>query len=134
MFIRRADYLTLVRELTAERSKREILARELAIRQQNIDWLTGHVNRLEFERSELTQRVLGMTLPYPVIAREAADHPELTQALGMGTPLRERDRPDTESEGVAGAQLGLASFEDMGDEMAARLHVAHDDNGHVKFS
>ena len=114
MFIRRDDYLALHRQLTTERAQREVLARELAIRQQNVDWLTGHVNRLEFERSELTQKLLGLTLPYPVIAREATAHPDLTAALGMGTPFRERDRPAHEPEGVAAGQLGLASFEDMG--------------------
>jgi hypothetical protein len=134
MFLRRADYDRLTRELADANGRRELLQRELAIRQQNVDWLTSHVNRLELERAELLKRVLNLSLPVPVITREATDHPDLARAIGLGRPIPETARPEGEDAGVAAAALGLSSFEDMGDTLAERLGVRHDDAGNVKYS
>lgn len=134
MWLRRQDYDRLTNELADARGARDVLRRELAIRQQNVDWLTSHVNRLELERAELLKRVLNITLPVPVIAREPESHPELAHALGLGQPIPERPRPEGEDPGVAAAAMGLSSFEDMGDTLAERLGVGHDSAGNVKYS
>jgi hypothetical protein len=136
--LRRADYERILGELAEARGAREVLTRELAIRQQNVDWLTAHVNRLELERAELLQRVLNLTLPVPTIAREATDHPDLAAAIhgttGLGRPIRPIDRPMGEDIGVAASALGLSSFEDMGDTLADRLGVKHDEAGNTIYS
>lgn len=147
MWIRRADYTRVVDELAELRrthdrmltllatdtGKREILTRELAVRQQNVDWLSAHVNRLEAERATLLDRVLHLTFAVPVIARDATDHPELAAAIGVGRPLTPVDREPGDPEGVAVAALAMSSFEDVGDDVAAALGLRHDAAGNLSF-
>lgn len=127
MFIRRSDYLATHHELASARAAREVLSRELAIKQQNVDWLTQHVNRLEVERAELIARVLDLRFPVPMITRDLPP-------VGMGRAIPETDRPAGEPVGVAAASLGLSTFEDVGDDLAAHLGIGHDLAGNVRFS
>lgn len=76
-----------------------------------IDWMRHRINALEKERAVLVQKAAGVTLPVPEIV---ASRPGT-----MSAPLSLSSMP---------------SFEDVGDEEARRLGLAHDEAGYIKFN
>ena len=73
------------------------------------DWLRTRVNQLELEVGALRLKITGEPQVVPTYQKEA-------------TPERDPDQ-----------DIGSASFEDMGEELARKYGVSHDENGHVVY-
>ena len=123
MWISAKRVFELVGHASAAEARAVQARQQLAVMQQNFDWLANHVNRLEAERSTLLQRVLDVGFVSPQIARQ---EPPPAERVGMGAPINATDRPEGEDPGMALAAMMGGSFEDMGDEAAARFGVTHD--------
>lgn len=87
------------------------------------DWLMQHVNRLENERRILTQARLGLSFPVPIIERQDQAPPGIDPGSVHGTP----------DESIPLAQAMAATMEDVGDDQARALGIAHDELGHVVY-
>lgn len=74
----------------------------------HIDWLRHRVNALEKQNAVLMQKAAGIAMPVPEIVSTAP-----------GTPIDFQTMP---------------SFEDVGDEEAARLGIAHTPDGTLAFT
>lgn len=81
-------------ELVATRTERDILKTELLSAKINFDWLRIKVNTLELENKGLMEKAYSIKLPVPEIMREEKVH----------NPFNT-----------------FSPFEDMGDDMAAKL-------------
>jgi hypothetical protein len=92
---------------------------KIAAMQSTQDWLMLHVNRLENERRLLTEQRLHVSMPMPVIER---DEPE--PDLVHGVP----------HDALPLAQVMTASLEDVGDELARRLGIEHDEAGQIRYT
>ena len=125
MWVSRTHYETLFENLTRERQKTTDLTAQLAGLRATQDWLTTHVNRLENERSLLTQARLGMTFAVPEILK-ASEH----SSAGVDEPASRGWPKDS----IPLAQLMAASMEDPGDDVAGMLGVKHDAHGHLEFT
>jgi hypothetical protein len=123
MWISTARFISIIGQGNSAAGREAELRKQLAVMQQNFDWLANHVNRLEAERSTLLQRVLDVGFVSPQIARQ---EPPPAERVGMGAPINATDRPEGEDPGMALAAMMGGSFEDMGDEAAARFGVTHD--------
>lgn len=136
MWVTRRHYETLFENLTIERAKNSIGEARLAAMQATQDWLTLHVNRLENERRILTEARLGLMFPSPEISRS----PE------RSSPSSSETAEDDAEARLSGdvihglphdalplAQLMAASMEDVGDDEAAALGVAHDSHGFAVY-
>ena len=106
MWITRVAFDTL----NAERIKKSEEARVLAHQNSNLtitlDWMRHRVQQLEQERAHLLFQYMGIKVQVPTIV---APEPSQDDVLG-------------------GANL----FQDVGDEVAKRLHIEWDDTGIVK--
>jgi hypothetical protein len=60
-------------ELAVVKAERDVLRTQLAIAQNNFDWLRVRVNTLEFERVGLMERAYSIKLPAPEIIRTERD-------------------------------------------------------------
>lgn len=81
-------------ELIAARTERDVLRTELLSSKINFDWLRVKVNDLELENKGLMEKAYQISLPVPQIQRDA----QVVNPFNTFSP-----------------------FEDMGDEMAAKL-------------
>lgn len=126
-----------------------VLKAENARLQANFDWLASHVNAITMERGVLFDKVLNVTFPaVPIIARElpGAD-PAYTPTPVAGDPVKTHPDPalgdilakareiqDAARRGPVAQDepLGI-SFEDMGDEAAARAGIQHAPDGTLAF-
>lgn len=124
MWIRTDLFETLVRARADADTRAAEATRQLAVMQQNFDWLANHVNRLERERQTLLARLLDVGLVAPQIGRTSTG-PARPGAI-VGAPIPEEDRPATDEIGMALAGVQASSFEDMGDVAAGLYGVAHD--------
>lgn len=134
MWVAREHYYTLLGNVEKEREKVAQLQARLASMLATQDWLTMHVNRLEHERTILMRERLHVVFPAPEIAHEQA--PAALPGVAAGRPLPpdpdvERGVPE-DSMGVA--QLLSASLEDVGDEMAGRLGIKHNEAGEAVYT
>lgn len=77
-----------------------------------IDWMRHRINALEKERAILLNKVAGVHIPVPEIV------PTRPGTLS-------RDLPDFDS---------LPSFEDVGDQEAARLGIKHAEDGSLNYT
>lgn len=84
-------------ELSAVRAERDLLKTELLSAKINSDWLRVKVNDLEFQNKGLIEKAYQIKLPVPEIVATPAVH----------NPFKSFD--------------SFSPFEDMGDEMAAKL-------------
>jgi hypothetical protein len=118
-------------ELRVAEARHVADAQRLAALQASFEWLTSYVNRLEHERVLLLQRATGVTTGVPVLeqnpeAAATATAPE----FGRGIPLSD-DVGDAPSLERALTDLASLTFEDMGDEAAARVGLTHDAFGNL---
>jgi hypothetical protein len=97
--------------LGEQRGKVDVLSVQKAKDDLTIDWMRHRINALEKERAILLQKVAGVSLPVPEIVP--------TRPGTMSTP------PDF---------VSLPSFEDVGDEEAARLGIKHEPDGSVTYT
>ena len=110
MFVKVSTYVAVVEELSIIRERAIQHVAENARLKADVDWLRTRVNQLEKERAILLREVSHLDVPIPSI--------EPVRSV-MTSPL------------PAGFQL--PSFEDVGDEEADRLGVAHDDEGRAVY-
>ena len=96
--------------LNAERIRKSEEARVLAHQNSNLtitlDWMRHRVQQLEQERAHLLFQYVGIKIQVPTLV---APEPSADEVLG-------------------GANL----FNDVGDEVAKRLHIEWDDTGIIK--
>lgn len=151
-------HVDLLREMLAKRGDVAalLLARDLELAtlkaenarlQANFDWLASHVNAITMERGVLFDKVLNVTFPaVPIIARElpgadpaytptpvAGDVVKTHPDPALGDILaKAREIQDAVRRGPIDQDgpLGL-SFEDMGDEAAARAGITHAPDGTI---
>ena len=110
MFIRTNQFLKLVEDKAQAEGVASVLRTENAKQVVTIDWLRTRVNQLEKERAILMRERTGLTIPIPEID------------MITGNKMREtRSTPP------------LPSFEDVGDEEAARLGVDHNEMGELVY-
>jgi hypothetical protein len=124
-----------------------IVRAENARLQAHFDWLASHVNAITMERGVLFDKVLNVTFPaVPIIARElpgadpayrptapAGDVVKTHPDPALGDILaKARDIQDAVRRGPIDQDgpLGL-SFDDMGDEAAARAGISHAADGTI---
>jgi predicted nuclease with TOPRIM domain len=84
-------------ELAAVRAERDLIKLQLAISQNQFDWLRLRVNTLEVERAQLLEKAYGIKTLVPEIARQM---PNIQRTLET---------------------MSTALFEDVGDEEARKL-------------
>lgn len=139
----------LVAALVAEKAVNAELRVQLARYIAHFDWLSSHVNELKIERAALLERCIGIQLgAVPVIQREstaplpgedvnyvppAGKLPNIGDILAKARDLVEDEkRPGSEQRNsLAAADMGAISFEDMGDDAAARAGITHGPGGSV---
>ena len=68
-------------ELAAVRADRDALKLQLAVSQNNFDWLRLRVNTLEVERAQLIQKAYGFSTPIPEVTRTPVNPIELNSTL-----------------------------------------------------
>lgn len=123
MWISERAFTQMRLDLAEATGRASELTRQLAVMQQNFDWLANHVNRLEAERSTLLARLLDLGITAPQIARTT---PEPRAGSIVGQPIPEEGREPGDEIGVALAGIHASSFEDMGDDAARLYGVTHD--------
>jgi hypothetical protein len=121
MWISAKLFRELLTHAASAEARAAALHQQLAVQQQNFDWLANHVNRLEVERAALTERILGVGVQAPQIERDP-----VAAALNVVGGIPVQDRPEGEDVGMALAAMQGSSFEDMGDKAASLLGVTHD--------
>lgn len=154
----RIDELTTLRERVLQ------LSVQLASAKTHNDWLETRVTSLELERASLTERLLEVRYPVPVMTRAnerpagtvevhgrtVDDEPASTYVVpphlkdsmpampAMAGPApRRRPAPSAEEEmqsSISALQASAATFDDVGDEAAAAIGAEHDDAGNVHYT
>lgn len=136
MWIRRAHYEHLFRQLSEARESILKLERMEAGHTSTIEWLRTHVNRLEAERGILTAERLHVALPVPSIERDTPprrsdDPPQGEVVHGLPVDPVTKGLPE---DAIAIAQLLGANLDDIGDDAAGRMGIEHDAAGHVVYN
>ena len=128
MWVSRLHYESMFENLTRERERSIVLRVRIQQLETTQEWLREHVNRLEQDRRILTETRLGLLLPQPTIERvEPAD----TQTTAPGIdPGSVHGTPD---DSIPLAQMMSAALEDMGDDAAGRMGIAHDPQGMLVY-
>jgi len=114
MFVRESTLIAVLvknAELTGHASE---LRASLSSAQTTIDWLKNRVNQLEKERAILFREVTHLNIPVPEIATAPG------RAMSAHVPAPEH--------------LAMPDFEDVGDDRAAQLGLAHNDAGELTYS
>lgn len=110
------------------------LKAQLAAKTSTEEWLMFHVNRLEAEREILTRERLHVSFPRPEIAREPSTAKPSREVSPDATPGLDPDSVHgTPDDSIGFVQTLSAALEDVGDEMAGRLGIVHDDAGNAIF-
>lgn len=143
--------------IAALRAENVRLAERVAYQSATIDQLTIYMNALQAERQSLSSRMLDVSYPVPVYARqnETPARPVEVHARPVedGSAFvipphlkdampRQAARPGTVPQSaedamagsISAAQVSNAAFDDPGDEVAAAQGIHHDDLGNVAYS
>lgn len=137
MWIRRAHYEHLFRQLSEARESILKLERMEAGHTATIEWLRSHVNRLEVERGVLTSERLRVNYPVPSLEREPPSSsrtdatPQGEVVAGLPVDPVTHGVPE---DAIAVAQLLGSIMEDMGDDAAGRMGIKHDAAGQVVYN
>jgi len=121
MWCRRDAYESLIAELAEQRTKREVAERELALRQQTIEWMRVQINTIQHERTALLARVTGAALAVPTL--RPVDGSPLTATAAASTVPTDQFFNKLSS-----------LFEDPGDEAAVAMGATHDEAGAVVYT
>jgi len=68
-------------ELAALRAEKDILKVQLAVAQNNFDWLRTRINVLEVERAQLIKAAYGISTPIPEVVRSPVNPVDLNADL-----------------------------------------------------
>jgi hypothetical protein len=150
-------------ELARLREQNTQLTAQLAAARTSNDWLSSRVTSLEFERAALTERLLQVSYPVPVIERtnerpagtvpgvfgrpvedgyvipehlkgSMVPHPKMAPPDPPAAPRRPAMSAEEEmANSISALQASNTTFEDMGDAAAAEQGIAHDDAGNVVY-
>jgi hypothetical protein len=104
MWISRTEFFELLHAKSQAEGVAQALEKQVAVHQTSLDWMKVRVNQLESERAQLLFAATGAKLNVPEIIRRPVDDTN---------PLLELP----------------AIFEDVGDEVADRLHIFHAADG-----
>lgn len=112
MWVDRISWQALNDRTVAAEAVRAQLDRHNTALEASLDWMRVRLTQLEHERAQLIYQLLGIKVPVPEIAQ--APKPSRT---GFDSPLNE-----------------TISFEDVGDEVAAKLGISHNADGTLRYS
>lgn len=107
MIVSREAFDTLRFDLAKAQTECRVLAEQNRALQTTQDWFRVRITQLEHERAQLFYNYTGVKIAAPEIVPTPTLH---------NHPL-----------------MSMPSFEDVGDSEAARLGVAHDDDGTLKI-
>lgn len=108
MWIRRADYDSLLGVALQAKGASEVLERQVASQKTTMEWMIHRLTQLEHERAQLIYRYMGIKITVPTLETETPPSPDAS-AIGSDLP----------------------SFDDVGDEEAKRLGLDWDNDGRV---
>lgn len=128
MWIPRVHYETLVENLTTMREKASQLEIRVATQANTLQWLTTFVNRLETEREILTRERLHVIFPRTEIAFDKAENIKGKPTVALDETPERQDETSVPIQQILGSSL-----EDVGDELAARLGLAHSPAGELVY-
>ena len=107
MWIRRKTYDDLMRMALEANGAKEALERQVVTQNVTRDWMIHRLTQLEHERAALIYRYMGVKLTVPELTPETP----VTEPSNIGSDL--------------------PSFNDVGDEEAAKLGLGWDNEGRV---
>ncbi len=111
------------------------LERQLATSQANVDWLRVFANNLSNDRAAIAA-TKGLALPVPQLEGDLTT-PQQVQAAAVNAPVTSGagfvDVPD-DLDGAMEQYRGVVdNFEDVGDDRAKEMGIAHADDGTVEY-
>jgi|PlaIllAssembly_1097288.scaffolds.fasta_scaffold120616_2 hypothetical protein len=122
MFITADRFWRLVEASALQAEKVKTLVGENAKLEATVEWMRTHINRLEEERALLLQTVYHAPVGRVEIDRQIRfEAPAVT-----GAPLTEEDP-------VQMLATSQALLEDVGDDVAARMGIKHNEDGSLKY-
>lgn len=95
----------------------QALERQVIAQNTTLDWMRIRLTQLEHERAVLIQNYMGISITTPVFEKAPV------KSTGVGQGRSEWDSPLN----------AVPSFEDIGDEEAARLGIEHNGDGTVRY-
>lgn len=119
MWMSRRIYEQLLIDVATLTAEHRLYAEQNKVLQTTQDWLRARVNQLERERAELFKHVTGLRIPVPEI------HPTVVGGLPV-------TRADLEAQMKRNLNE-MPSFEDPGDDEAARLGISHREDGTLHY-
>lgn len=110
MWISKEQFLALVHERSQSQGVAQALEKQNIALQSTMDWLKVRLTQLEHERAQLIHNYMGVKIAVPSF---------------------EPERPSIQMSDILGA---TQSFDDVGDEEAAKQGIGWDLNGEVVYS
>ena len=110
MWISRELFIGLVEKESKARGELAALQTRFAAQDSMVDWFRIRLTQLEKERAQMILTYTGVAIASPVFAKEP-EKPAIDQVLGE-----------------------VATFDDVGDEVAARLGISHNPDGTLNYT
>ena len=110
MWISRELFIGLVEKESKARGELAALQTRFAAQDSMVDWFRIRLTQLEKERAQMILTYTGVAISSPVFAKEP-EKPAIDQVLGE-----------------------VSTFDDVGDEVAARLGIGHNPDGTLNYS
>lgn len=113
MWITQATFERLIDERSAATGRVVSLVEQVAAQKATVEWLMLRLSQVEHERAILTETFLGIKLPVPVVKHAPMPQNTITAEDLLNS---------------------MPSFEDVGDEEAAKQGIGWDEHGRVNYS
>lgn len=110
MWVKQALFMELVGKESAAKGELAALQARFAAQDAMVDWFRIRLTQLEKERAQMILKLYGVVIESPVLMKEPETQP-LDQVLGE-----------------------VSTFNDVGDEVAARLGIGHNPDGTLNYS
>ena len=110
MWIDRGLFVSLIQKESAAKAELSTFLSRFAAQDAMVDWFRIRLTQLEKERAQMILTYTGVAIASPVFAKEP-EKPAIDQVLGE-----------------------VATFDDVGDEVAARLGISHNPDGTLNYT
>lgn len=130
MWIDKASFVKLIEQVATANAEAKVLSEQCRAHQTSIDWMRVRVNQLEMERAELFKRVTAIRIPVPEI-QTVETNPAMSSRSGNAL-MPPMTREDLENQMKRNLNE-MPSFEDPGNERAAKLGIFNNDDGTVRY-
>lgn len=107
MILSRTVYQDLRDSLVKSQIETNALTQVNAQLNAHIEWMRVRLTQIEYERAQLIQRYMGITIPTPTFDAPSDSHPDPNQTI---------------------------DFNDVGDKMAEELGIGWNDDGTLKYA